>query len=51
VQGQVVLEGPLLAVGNVSDNNRHVNCGPASMGLILMLGMMAGNIVDLLMWQ
>lgn len=37
VQGQVVLEGPLLAVGNVSDNNRHVNCGPASMGLILML--------------
>ena len=51
VQGPVVLEVPSLAVGIVSDNNRHVDCGLASMGLVLMLGVMAGNVDDLLMWQ
>ena len=40
-----MLEGPLLAVGIVSDN-RHVYCGLASMGLIFMLGMMVGNVDD-----
>ena len=49
MQGPIVLKGPSLAVGIVSDN-RHVYCGPASMGLVLVLEIMVGNVDDLL-WQ